>query len=50
MQEEVFEVPLVIPEARPVDKLEQGDKLDEPATPDRNSCGVLNYVRVGGDR
>ena len=46
-QEEVFGVPLVIPEARPVGKLGHCDKPDKPATPYRNSCGVLNHVRVG---
>ena len=48
-QEDVFGVPLLIPKARPVDKLDHGDKPDEPATPDRDSCGVPNYVRVGQD-
>ena len=47
-QQEVFEVP-VIPEARPVDKLERDDKADEPASPDRNFGRVPNHVRVGRD-
>ena len=45
-QEEVFGVPLVIPEARPVDKLDHDDEQDEPATPDRDSRSVPDHVRV----
>ena len=43
---QVFDV-IGKPETRPVGHLEDADKPDEPATPDRDPCRMQNDVRVG---
>ena len=49
-RESVFDVvgfnAVGVPEERPVGELEQGDNQYEPATPDRDSRGVPDHVRV----